>query len=147
MEVRGIRNNNPLNIRRGNNWQGERHPQKDRQFEEFLTIEDGLRAAFILACNYITGKAPSCKGVPANTVTLFINKWAPPSENNTAAYIRRVCELSALLPHEPLFPFNKRKLCLLLQAMAVVECGRKLPAYHFTNAYALARLVVPALPA
>ena len=30
---RGIRNNNPLNIRKGNNWQGERHPQTDPAFE------------------------------------------------------------------------------------------------------------------
>ena len=32
---RGIRNNNPLNIRKGCNWKGERHPQTDKAFEEF----------------------------------------------------------------------------------------------------------------
>ena len=32
-QARGIRNNNPLNIRVGNDWQGERKPNTDGAFE------------------------------------------------------------------------------------------------------------------
>ena len=51
---RGIRNNNPLNIRKGNNWKGERPNQTDKEFEEFESMQMGLRAAFILLRNYMT---------------------------------------------------------------------------------------------
>ena len=39
MVPRGIRNNNPLNIRKGNNWKGERPNQTDKAFEEFETMQ------------------------------------------------------------------------------------------------------------
>ena len=52
---RGIRNNNPLNIVKGQNWKGERHPQTDRRFEEFESMQYGIRAGFKLLRNYITG--------------------------------------------------------------------------------------------
>ena len=54
-EIRGIRNNNPLNIRKGNSWKGERPKQTDDQFEEFVSMEYGLRAGFKLMRNHITG--------------------------------------------------------------------------------------------
>jgi hypothetical protein len=40
---RGIRNNNPLNIRIGNTWLGERPEPTDHDFEEFVSMEYGLR--------------------------------------------------------------------------------------------------------
>ena len=52
---RGIRNNNPLNIRKGNNWQGERHPQTDKAFEEFESMQYGIRAGFKLIKKYMSG--------------------------------------------------------------------------------------------
>ena len=144
--TRGIRNNNPLNIRKGNSWKGERHPQSDPAFEEFETVEMGIRAAIILAYNYITGRAASCRGQRMATVTQFITKWAPPSENNTQAYISRVCQRATLTPHESLYPIRKNQLLRLLWAMAEVECGQLLHFQHFENAYAYARLVLPSLP-
>jgi hypothetical protein len=49
MLPRGIRNNNPLNIRRGKDqWQGLRAQQTDAQFCQFETLEYGWRAAFYL---------------------------------------------------------------------------------------------------
>jgi hypothetical protein len=39
---RGIRNNNPLNIRIGNDWQGERKPNTDGAFEQFAPSDDIL---------------------------------------------------------------------------------------------------------
>ena len=41
---RGIRNNNPLNIRIGNQWLGERANPNDPAFEQFVAMEYGIRA-------------------------------------------------------------------------------------------------------
>lgn len=135
---RGIRNNNPLNIRKGNNWQGERQPQTDPEFEEFRTMEDGCRAAIILATNLITGKAKSCHGVKCRTLTALITKWAPSNENNTEAYIKAVCKITNYEPNKILFPIQKNILCFVLWAMAQVECGQIVPLHHFERAYAMA---------
>ena len=49
MIARGIRNNNPLNIRRSKDkWQGLKPLQTDPQFCQFETMEHGWRAAFKL---------------------------------------------------------------------------------------------------
>ena len=133
MTPRGIRNNNPLNIRKGNNWQGERHPQTDRAFEEFVSIEMGLRAGFIIIRNYFKKRAA------VNTITTIISRWAPPSENNTAAYIREVSRRSGIDPNEPLRFDEKNKLCRIVQAMCWVECGQEVSFGRIENAYELAK--------
>ena len=50
---RGIRNNNPLNLRVGNNWKGEVSQPTDHTFEQFTEMKWGVRAAFIVLRNYI----------------------------------------------------------------------------------------------
>ena len=50
---RGIRNNNPLNIRIGNQWLGERANPNDPAFEQFVAMEYGIRAGFVLLRRYI----------------------------------------------------------------------------------------------
>ncbi len=50
---RGIRNNNPLNIRISNNaWTGKVTPSKDKAFETFSHSKYGFRAATKLIRNY-----------------------------------------------------------------------------------------------
>ena len=83
MEPRGIRNNNPLNIRRsGDKWQGLRVLQEDREFFQFSEMKWGWRAAFRLLCHTYYGK------YKLRTIRDIITRWAPPKENNTEAYIR-----------------------------------------------------------
>ena len=49
MIARGIRNNNPLNIRRSKDkWQGLKTLQTDAQFCQFETMAYGWRAAFVM---------------------------------------------------------------------------------------------------
>ena len=49
MLPRGIRNNNPLNIRRGKDqWKGLRAQQTDASFCQFESLDYGWRAAFYL---------------------------------------------------------------------------------------------------
>lgn len=135
---RGIRNNNPLNIRVGNNWQGEKQPNNDGVFEQFRTMTDGCRAAAILAVNIITGRAKSCLGKRYDTLGALITKWAPPSENNTTAYIKKVCEITKYDEYKKLYPVQKHVLCFVLWAMAQVECGEVVPLHYFENGYSLA---------
>jgi hypothetical protein len=78
--ARGIRNNNPGNIRRTETrWQGERAEVTDTVFEEFETPEDGIRAMAVLLTTYRTRYG-------LNTIEGIIARWAPSNENDTAAY-------------------------------------------------------------
>ena len=113
MESRGIRNNNPLNIRRNpaNQWQGLRPVQADKLFCQFKAMKWGLRAAIKLLDNYIR------RG--AQTPRQIISRWAPPSENDTASYVRKACQRAGLDPDFPvLFWADLRKL---IKAMAWIE--------------------------
>lgn len=80
--TRGIRNNNPGNIRASSiPWQGK--TGNDGVFEIFATASDGIRA---LARNL---KAYQLRHGD-QTIADLIKRWAPPNENNTQAYIAAV---------------------------------------------------------
>ena len=113
MESRGIRNNNPLNIRRNpaNQWQGLRPVQADKLFCQFKAMKWGLRAAIKLLDNYIR------RG--AQTPRQIISRWAPPSENDTASYVRKACQRAGLEPDEPVISW--KSLRSLVQAMCWIE--------------------------
>lgn len=128
---RGIRNNNPLNIRIGNTWLGERANPTDPAFEEFVTMEYGLRAAFLILRRYI-------RRYGKNTVTSIVSTWAPSSENNTLRYIDTVCQRTGLLPDEPIQYEDKVTMCLLVEAMAFVECGQPISSSKIEKAYDMA---------
>lgn len=128
---RGIRNNNPLNIRIGNTWLGERADPTDQEFEEFVTIEYGLRAAFIILRRYI-------RRYKKNTVTSIVSTWAPSSENNTVRYIDTVCDRTGLRPDETIQYEDKVTMCQLVEAMALVECGQPIPSSKIERAYDMA---------
>lgn len=132
---RGIRNNNPLNIRKGNNWKGERQHQSDPSFEEFETIQMGLRAGFIILRNYQRNSlAPKMR---ANTIRKIINRWAPPSENNTLKYIDTVARRSGLNPDELIAYRDKPRMLAVVEAMCFVECGQAIDKDIISSAYDL----------
>lgn len=89
---RGIRNNNPGNIRRGQDWQGEA-AGTDPSFEVFTAPEYGIRAMARILRNYVAGGH--------DTVRKIISRWAPPTENNTAAYVATVAAGLGLDPDAP----------------------------------------------
>lgn len=117
VQPRGIRNNNPLNIRIGNTWLGERDNPTDKEFEEFVSMEYGLRAAFVILRRYI-------RRYHKNTVTMIVSTWAPASENNTLRYIDTVCARTGLAPDQPIAYEDKETMCKLVYEMAIVECGQ-----------------------
>lgn len=132
---RGIRNNNPLNIVKGNNWKGERANQTDKRFEEFESIEMGLRAGFVLLRNYIEGT--KTRPTKFNTIRKIITRWAPPNENHTLMYIRVVSRRSGLLPDEVIRFSERAKMVAIVEAMCVVECGQFIDVATIQSAYDL----------
>ena len=129
---RGIRNNNPLNIRVGNNWQGERKPNTDGAFEQFTTMQYGYRAAFKLLKTYM-GK------YHCHTIRQIIHKWAPPRENDTNAYVRRVAGISKLNPDTIIAFNNKQAMIDLAYAMTIVENGKAVDKEIIEQGYDLAQ--------
>ena len=113
--TRGLRNCNPLNIRRvaGTRWKGQRTEQTDKSFVQFESIEYGLRAAFCILNTYRRKYKAVC-------IEDIINRWAPPSENDTRKYVETVCRLTGFGGKERLV---EDQLPALVHAMAFVECG------------------------
>jgi hypothetical protein len=125
MESRGIRNNNPLNIRHSaDRWEGARIEQTDKSFVQFQTMAYGYRAAWKVLESY--WKHFKRQRQPF-TVAHIIARWAPPSENHTDAYVSTVLKLTSLggkenLPR-PFMGIAIDKLVRLFAAMTTMECG------------------------
>lgn len=132
---RGIRNNNPLNIRVGNNWRGEKTVKHDRAFEEFTSMEFGVRAGFIILRKYMTGYNGLTRKF--NTIDLIIRRWAPASENNTESYISQVCKLSGIQRHQQISFSQRSMMVAIVDAMIRVECGQSIDTKIIESAYDL----------
>lgn len=113
---RGIRNNNPFNIIDSKTkWQGETGGNKDPRFEEFKTIEEGLRAGMIILRSYINKHG-------LKTIRSIISRFAPPVENNTLAYINAVCKRTGI-GRDELIHFEKDTIIKLSEAICFHEQG------------------------
>lgn len=117
----GLRNNNPGNIRVSKTkFRGE--IPSDNAFKKFDTIVNGYRAMFVLLRSY-----NRLYGI--NTIRGIINRYAPPTENNTRAYIDYVCSCCNIGPDAKI-DFEKMKpLIFIVFAMAHIETGVK-PDMH-----------------
>ena len=132
---RGIRNNNPLNIRKGNNWKGEVCSSTDCEFEQFVSMQWGIRAGFKILKNYMTGYSGRVK--PLTNIHDIIHRWAPPNENNCRAYIDSVCRFSGLHEFERLQFSDRNKMLALVDGMIRVECGQPVSLDIIASAYDL----------
>jgi hypothetical protein len=94
-QAKGIRNNNPGNLRyvAAIQWKGITG-QDATGYATFDTAEDGVRAMGHNLRSYIA------RGLL--TVTQIISTWAPSSENDTAAYIADVAGRLGVDPDQPL---------------------------------------------
>ena len=114
---RGIRNNNPGNIRvSAINWQGE-VPGTDKEFETFATPEDGLRALETNLSAYRDKHG-------LKTVRGLINRWAPPTENNTSAYVNTVAQALGVNPDDEIDTTNPQVMQTLRDAIVQHENGQ-----------------------
>lgn len=128
---RGIRNNNPLNIRIGNVWLGEVRKPTDREFEQFISMEYGLRAAFVLLRRYI-------RHYHLNTIEDIVKRWAPSSENNTQKYIDFVAHRMQYDAQAEIVFEDAKLMYSLVMAMAYYECGQEIPFEKVRLGYSMA---------
>lgn len=117
---RGIRNNNPGNIRWGCIWKGLKvgGKEEDKDFCVFIRPEYGIRAIAKILLNYK-------KLHNINTISGIIHRWAPPSENNTVAYINHVAKELCVEADETIDVSNKNVMLKLVKAIIKHENGEQ----------------------
>lgn len=116
---RGYRNNNPGNIRiNGDLFQGEIRPSKDKSFKLFETMAYGYRAIFKILSNYY-------RNYKLDTIRKMIGRYAPPSENDTDAYIKAVSDYAGIPADDPININDREQMIRIVAGMSKVENGRE----------------------
>lgn len=116
---RGLRNCNPGNIRQSKTrYKGEKSHSTDSAFKQFETLEWGYRAIFMLLHTY------RVRGY-GDTIAKMISRYAPPFENNTEAYISRVCQQTGIDRDQRLNTLNSVQMIPIVSAISAVENGVK----------------------
>lgn len=129
---RGLRNHNPLNIRvSSTKWQGMDPAQSDNSFVRFISNAYGYRAAFVTLRTYQ-------QKYGLRTIAKMIGRWAPPNENNTASYIKRVADGTGLDKDAQLPYTDKEHMVRMVMAMTVVENGINAIKSEVEDGYKLA---------
>lgn len=116
---RGVRNNNPLNIRfvKKNNWEGRCDIKHDKDFEEFRVMYYGYRAAFLLLHKYMYLYKLNC-------IYDVVSRWAPTSDgNDVVSYANRVSAKINVPIFEKIEWTDWRLMVYMAVAMAEVENG------------------------
>ena len=129
---RGFRNNNPGNLRiTGMAWQGKVPVEQntDKAFEQFVSLEYGLRAMIVVLRTYIKRKG-------LDTIEKIIPVYAPATENDVEAYIQVVSLISGL-QRDAVIDFTYDDMHRLVHAMVYHENGRALPNGVFDRAWAM----------
>ncbi|NHQ98148.1 internal virion protein D [Escherichia coli] len=116
MATRGIRNNNPGNIRVSKDqWEGM--TGDDGAFVTFDSPESGVRA---LGKNLLSYGRQGY-----DSIEKIINRWAPPNENDTQAYIDSVVAATGIPATQSLDLSNPDTLSSLVQAISFHETGSR----------------------
>lgn len=116
MATRGVRNSNPGNIRKSKDqWEGA--IGDDGAFVIFDSPESGVRA---LAKNL---QSYGRQGY--DSIEKIINRWAPPNENDTKAYIDSVVAATGIPATQSLDLSNPDTLSSLAQAISFHETGSR----------------------
>lgn len=142
MTPRGIRNNNPGNIRKSaTTWRGQSKSQPDKAFVTFDGPEWGLRAIAKILQHY------QANGF--DTVREIVARWAPPVENDTGSYVDDVARhvvvdgVAGVNPDERLNLHDPGVMVAMLQAIVRHENGQQpFPVVTYIKAVQLAGLVV-----
>ena len=115
---RGIRTNNPGNIRHGANWHGL-NPDGGKIDPAFCVFTDsiyGIRALAKVLVNY-----KKIHGL--NTVRQIISRYAPPNENQTTAYIQSVAKQLGVYPDTIIDIEERGVLTVFIKAVIRMENG------------------------
>ena len=113
--VRGMRNNNPFNVRNSSNfqWKGQIGVD-DKGFCVFGSLSDGVRAG---VKNLVNGYFS--KGL---NIRQIIERYAPSHENNTENYISHVVRFG-YFPDEYYVPFTDDDRLAVCRAIVKMEVG------------------------
>jgi len=117
-EPRGIRNHNPGNIehRPENRWQGLAEPPSDGRFCRFVSAPYGIRALARVLITYQDRHGLA-------SIEALLGRWAPPGENDTAAYAEAVARALDRAPGEPVDVHRHDVLRPLVEAIIRHENG------------------------
>lgn len=117
---RGIRNCNPGNIdRTGDKWQGMAADQSsDSRFVVFVAPHWGIRALAKVLLSYQRKHG-------LKTIRGIIDRWAPPVENNTDAYVDQVAKACGVEPDDTIDIENKAVLRALVSSIIKHENGQQ----------------------
>lgn len=117
---RGIRNHNPGNIDRTvDKWQGMAADQSsDSRFVVFAAPQWGIRALVKVLLSY-----QRKHGI--KTIRGIINRWAPPVENNTDAYVNQVAKACGVDPDDTIDIENKAVLRAMVSSIIKHENGQQ----------------------
>jgi len=117
---RGIRNCNPCNVIRDRTpWRGMSKDQSaDARFIVFDSPVWGIRAACEILINYQLRHG-------LHTVQTIINRWAPPVENDTGAYIVAVAKALSVAPNDAIDVLKPETLNMLVRAIILHENGQQ----------------------
>lgn len=128
---RGLRNCNPGNLRISNEkWQGEVCPSRDTAFKQFKNMAYGYRAIFKIINTYYTKYS-------LKTIRGVINRYAPPNENNTNAYVDFVSKRVGIGADEEFSIFDKYTLIKLVSAISRMENGKEADTCDVAEGYRL----------
>jgi hypothetical protein len=107
------RNNNPGNLR----FVGQRGASAgDKGFARFGSTVEGISALYRQLQIY--------SGRGLNTVSKIIGRWAPPNENNTAAYISAVSKSLGVDPNQPINVNDQSTAMKLIKGISRHESGK-----------------------
>lgn len=113
---RGLRNNNPGNIRRSaTRYRGEVE-SRDPSFKSFESMPMGYRAMFVLLHTYNIKHG-------LRSIADMIARYAPSCENNTRAYIDAVGRISGVDTTQPIDTTEACVMMPVVSAMSRVENG------------------------
>lgn len=115
---RGLRNNNPGNIRRNSDvFQGEK-TSSDKEFKQFKSMAYGYRAVFKILSNYY-------RNYKLDTIRKMIGRWAPPKENHTEKYVKAVSDYVGIQADDPININDREQMIRIVAGMNKVENGRE----------------------
>jgi hypothetical protein len=97
-------------------YKGEKAQSSDESFRQFESIEWGYRAMFVLLHTYAIKHR-------CNTLRKIINRYAPPIENHTESYLRRVAYATHLSADEKIVSTDAATMTAVVAAMSEVENG------------------------
>lgn len=117
-DTRGTRNKNPFNIKRScSSWKGKINVKRatDKVFEQFVSMEYGVRAGILLLANAYIRKG-------FDTPEKIISRYAPSCENDVTRYIDFVCAVPSLAPTRKII-LRSYDFYLLCKRICLYESG------------------------